>query len=171
MKKKVFKKKATAKKARKKGQPIYKVKAGWKVGKKRKAGNVLVAILLVIIGVLFVAGLAGCTAEQIGQVDKVVDSASAVVAVADATVNSPVGVFIPEPIGIVASLILTGLTTVFAFWKNNKYKLLKKVNVAVVKAVESATNNSEIKTAVAGNLASLKIYEAGKQIITESKLA
>lgn len=34
--KKTFKKKASAKKARKKGQPVYKVKGGWKVGKKRK---------------------------------------------------------------------------------------------------------------------------------------
>jgi len=34
---KVYKKKSTAKKARKKGQPVYKVKDGWKVGKKRKS--------------------------------------------------------------------------------------------------------------------------------------
>lgn len=33
---KLFKKKATAKKSRKKGQPVYKVKGGWKIGKKRK---------------------------------------------------------------------------------------------------------------------------------------
>jgi len=31
-----YKKKATAKKAAAKGHPVYKVKGGWKVGKKRK---------------------------------------------------------------------------------------------------------------------------------------
>ena len=35
-KKKLFKKKTSAKAARKKGQPVYKVKGGWKIGKKRK---------------------------------------------------------------------------------------------------------------------------------------
>jgi hypothetical protein len=35
--KKTFKKKSTAKNARKKGQPVYKVKGGWRVGKKRKS--------------------------------------------------------------------------------------------------------------------------------------
>jgi len=34
--KKKFKKKSSAKRARKKGQPVYKVKGGWKIGKRRK---------------------------------------------------------------------------------------------------------------------------------------
>jgi hypothetical protein len=34
--KKTYKKKSTAKAARKKGQPVYKVKGGWKIGKRRK---------------------------------------------------------------------------------------------------------------------------------------
>jgi len=34
--KKKYKKKSTAKKARKKGQYIYKVKGGWRIGKKKK---------------------------------------------------------------------------------------------------------------------------------------
>lgn len=34
--KKTYKKKATAKKARKKGQSVYKVKGGYRISKKRK---------------------------------------------------------------------------------------------------------------------------------------
>ena len=33
MAKKTYKKKATAKKAKKKGQSVYKVKGGWRIGK------------------------------------------------------------------------------------------------------------------------------------------
>ena len=37
MARKKYKKKSTAKRAAKKGQPVYKVKGGWSVGKKRKS--------------------------------------------------------------------------------------------------------------------------------------
>lgn len=36
MARKTYKKKSSAKKARRKGQPVYKVKGGWRVGRKSR---------------------------------------------------------------------------------------------------------------------------------------
>ncbi len=36
MARKTYKKKTSAKKARRKGQPVYKVKGGWRVGKTKR---------------------------------------------------------------------------------------------------------------------------------------
>jgi len=36
MAKKTYKKKASARRARRKGQPVYKVKGGWRIGKRKR---------------------------------------------------------------------------------------------------------------------------------------
>lgn len=137
MAKKTFKKKASAKRARKKGQSVYKVKGGYRISKKkrrRRRGSIRSAMLFVIVLASLAAFLTipGCTEPQRVTVDRFAADVKTAADTGVEVIGSEAGAAIPEPWRAVALLSLGGLGSLAAGWQTYRASKFKTGLVEVV---------------------------------------
>lgn len=136
MKRKTFKKKATAKKARKKGQAVYKVKGGYRISKRRKRCGFVQVWMLWLMIAAGVALVFGCSEADKRKADAAAVKAAEVSEAVQTAVESDAGAVIPEPWRTQAGLLAGLVASLAASWQTYRKKQLRDALGDVVIANE-----------------------------------
>ena len=125
-----------------------------------------IRIVLICVAIMF---LTSCTKPQKIKVDQLAETAAHVAAGGEAVLQSPIGQLVPPDIRFYMTLAGAVIMAAVGGWQKYRKDQLTKTTTAIVRGIESQDDCKAVKTAIAGAMKSIGIYDAGNKIVDQLK--
>lgn len=120
--------------------------------------------------------IVGCSAEQIGSIDRAVEDVNTIIAGGRAVLDSPAGGLLPPDWRLYAGVALVVVSGAVNIWQKIKGNLMKKTLTTIVKGIEvveaTVKTNPEnpVKAAIKVEMESARILDAANKLVDQIKL-
>jgi len=131
-------------------------------------------ILATLTAALFVAG---CTEEQIRDIDKKVSDVNNAATIITSTAgDTPIGAMLPADWKLYLAMAATVTSGAANIWQKLRGDLMKKTTKAIVKGIEAtvpkrtANPGDPVKANISANMKEAKIYDKANLLVDKMKL-